>query len=340
MIRRTPTLFLVLSLWIPLLAEAADPEWRSSLEDGRRLLEERRYEEAVVTLERAHELSGETCTSCLWHLGSAHLELGDDAAAARATVALLDLEPGKSRDVLKRLTAIYDRLGQLEEAVEASLSFADATSSVDRQIDILNDLGLFLATDDAPPVRLRMAADVFNETLKRSKARANRARLNLAEVLWRLGNKRRALELVGKLFPPGADRWPKLGRLELNPALAKALSDAKMEIAMIPPAPEKAKSPVGPIAPGQLVPPKKINAPHPGYTSAAQRARIQGVVILQVKVGTDGRSKVEKVLKELPHGLTERTVETVEREWRWQPGTLDGKPIETYYNVTINFRLR
>ncbi len=105
-----------------------------------------------------------------------------------------------------------------------------------------------------------------------------------------------------------------------------------------PPPPE----PAGPIryrVGGPVTPPVKTSGPMPMYPEAARRARIQGVVIIECVIGTDGRTRDHVVLKGLPLGLTEAALEAV-RSWRFDPGTLDGKPVDVIYSLRVTFTLQ
>ncbi len=95
----------------------------------------------------------------------------------------------------------------------------------------------------------------------------------------------------------------------------------------------------GPMsASGSVVAPVKIFAPPPQYTEEARQARIQGVVIVQAIIDCQGFVTEINVLKELPLGLSEAAVSAIS-QWRFEPATLDGRPISVYYNLTVNFRL-
>jgi TonB family protein len=76
----------------------------------------------------------------------------------------------------------------------------------------------------------------------------------------------------------------------------------------------------------------------PSYTEEARKARINGIVILEVVIGRDGLVKEVSVLKPLPFGLDQAAVDAV-KQWRFKPGTLDGKPVDVIFNLTVNFRL-
>jgi TonB family protein len=103
-----------------------------------------------------------------------------------------------------------------------------------------------------------------------------------------------------------------------------------------PPPPEEE----GPIrVGGQLKEPRKIKQVDPVYPEIARRARVSGAVILEVIVDKQGNPRDIKVLRGLSMGLTEAAVEAV-KQWKWEPSTLNGKPVEVIVIVTVNFRLQ
>jgi protein TonB len=112
--------------------------------------------------------------------------------------------------------------------------------------------------------------------------------------------------------------------------------DLVLNIPEAPPRPESA----GPIRVGGAVrPPVKIYAPAPRYTEIARRARIEGVVIVEAVIDKTGKVTGVVVLKTLPMGLDQSAVEAV-RRWRFEPATLNGRPVAVLYNLTVNFRLQ
>ena len=81
-----------------------------------------------------------------------------------------------------------------------------------------------------------------------------------------------------------------------------------------------------------------INSPPPEYPQVAQRAGLQGVVRLQVRLKTDGTLVVEKVLEGEP-ALVDGASAAV-RRWRANPELYGGKKVDVISVVTFNFQLR
>ncbi len=107
----------------------------------------------------------------------------------------------------------------------------------------------------------------------------------------------------------------------------------------IPEAPPE-PDPVGPIqVGGDVAAPIKIHSPQPQYTELARKARIQGIVIVQAIVDKEGNVTNVKLLRSLPMGLGEEAVKAV-KNWKFKPGTLNGKPVDVYYNLTVKFSLQ
>ena len=76
----------------------------------------------------------------------------------------------------------------------------------------------------------------------------------------------------------------------------------------------------------------------PQYTDQARQARLQGAVTLRGNVRRDGSVDSIQVLQGLGLGLDEAAVAAL-RQWRFQPATLNGQPVELTLTFTINFAL-
>ncbi len=81
-----------------------------------------------------------------------------------------------------------------------------------------------------------------------------------------------------------------------------------------------------------------INSPPPEYPQVAQRAGLQGVVRLQVRLKTDGTLVVEKVLEGEPALVDGATAAL--KQWRANPELYAGRKVDVITTVTFNFQLR
>jgi TonB family protein len=80
-----------------------------------------------------------------------------------------------------------------------------------------------------------------------------------------------------------------------------------------------------------------VNSPKPSYPALAQRAGLQGIVKLQVRVKKDGSVEVQKLLEGEP-ALADAAIAAV-KQWRAKPASLNGQPVEVISTVTFNFQL-
>src|SRR5450755_2053621 len=89
---------------------------------------------------------------------------------------------------------------------------------------------------------------------------------------------------------------------------------------------------------GGVSAPKVIYEPDPEYSEEARKAKYQGVCVVQLVVGTDGRPHDIRVQRSLGLGLDEKAIEAVNL-WKFEPGMKDGSPVATIINVEVQFRL-
>ena len=119
-----------------------------------------------------------------------------------------------------------------------------------------------------------------------------------------------------------------------------SLPDIDTDFIIIPNAPPAPPEPAGPYTVGgDVIRPVKIHAPLPSYPDIARKARIQGTVIVQAIIDKRGDVTDIKVLKQLPMGLTEAAVGAM-TQWKFKPATLNGKPVDVYYHLTVTFSLQ
>lgn len=84
--------------------------------------------------------------------------------------------------------------------------------------------------------------------------------------------------------------------------------------------------------------PELIYSPEPSFSEEARKVKAQGIVLLVVVVGTDGRAHDIHVRQSLGMGLDEKAIEAVSH-WRFRPATLNGKAVATQIAVQVDFHL-
>ncbi len=84
--------------------------------------------------------------------------------------------------------------------------------------------------------------------------------------------------------------------------------------------------------------PQVIFNPEPSFSDEARKSKTQGIVLLAIVVGVDGKPYNIRVQQSLGMGLDEKAIEAVNR-WRFRPATFNGQPVATQIAVEVTFRL-
>jgi len=108
------------------------------------------------------------------------------------------------------------------------------------------------------------------------------------------------------------------------------------------PANQPAAPPSETYRPGQGVSaPLLLYETKPNYTTAAMRARIQGVVVLECVVMPDGSVGEVRVARSLDNqfGLDQEAMNAL-RRWRFRPGMKDGAPVPVLVTVEMSYTLK
>ena len=84
--------------------------------------------------------------------------------------------------------------------------------------------------------------------------------------------------------------------------------------------------------------PKLILQVDPQYTEQALQRGLQGTVALSFLVDQNGRTRDIKVIKTLDSGLDRNAIAAAE-QWRFEPGTRNGRPIDVRTNAEVTYRL-
>jgi TonB family protein len=98
----------------------------------------------------------------------------------------------------------------------------------------------------------------------------------------------------------------------------------------------------GAYKPGNgVLTPRLLHEVKPQYTAQAMRAKIQGEVLLECVVGTDGSVGNIRVVRSLDSafGLDQEAIKAA-RQWRFAPGTRKGEPVPVLVTIAIAFTLR
>lgn len=97
---------------------------------------------------------------------------------------------------------------------------------------------------------------------------------------------------------------------------------------------EKNPASSGPCA----TPPKAISKINPSYPEKARRARLQGAVTLGATIGKDGSAHDIHVVTSQGDDLDKAAISAV-NQWKFEPGTYQGNPVDVEMSIQINFRL-
>ena len=96
----------------------------------------------------------------------------------------------------------------------------------------------------------------------------------------------------------------------------------------------------GPYRPGSgITAPSILREVKPDYTDEGRRRNLEGDVVLEIVVRTDGTVGNVKLLQGLGAGLDQRAIEAV-RQWRFSPARRYGTPVDVIVEVAMEFKLR
>ena len=111
-----------------------------------------------------------------------------------------------------------------------------------------------------------------------------------------------------------------------------------------PIAPAAQPTPATPPAPdspvrvgGNIRTPTKVRDVKPVYPPGAQRAGVQGVVIIEATLGPDGGVKTARILRSIP--LLDQAALDAVRQWQYTPTLVNGVPAPVVMTVTVQFTL-
>jgi len=100
--------------------------------------------------------------------------------------------------------------------------------------------------------------------------------------------------------------------------------------------PEAGEGPVRAI--GEIKAPRLLKRVEVVYPEDARKARVEGVVIVEVTTDTFGRVRTVKILRSIPM-LDQAAIDAV-RQWIFEPRLFGGKPREMIFTTTVTFQIK
>lgn len=83
---------------------------------------------------------------------------------------------------------------------------------------------------------------------------------------------------------------------------------------------------------------KLVTRVEPVYPELAKRARVQGIVLIQVTVDETGNVADLNVIR--GHPLLNDAATQAVSQWKYSPTLLNGEPVQVIATVTVNFILQ
>ena len=83
--------------------------------------------------------------------------------------------------------------------------------------------------------------------------------------------------------------------------------------------------------------PVKVKNVQPVYPKNAQDAGVQGTVIIEARVGPDGRVTHTRIVRSVP--LLDEPALAAVRQWEFRPALLNGQPTAIIMTRTVSFTL-
>jgi TonB family protein len=89
---------------------------------------------------------------------------------------------------------------------------------------------------------------------------------------------------------------------------------------------------------GDVEPPRAIHRVEPRYDEC-KNISLSGTPVLEAVIDVDGRVRDIHLIRPIHPCLDQNIVEAV-KQWRFEPGTLHGKPVPTILNITVHINFK
>jgi protein TonB len=77
----------------------------------------------------------------------------------------------------------------------------------------------------------------------------------------------------------------------------------------------------------------------PLYPRLAIAARMSGTVVIHCVIDKSGNIREPQVMSSTFTAFNQPAIDAVQ-QWRFSPGTMRGKPVDTYFELTVRFSMR
>jgi len=92
-------------------------------------------------------------------------------------------------------------------------------------------------------------------------------------------------------------------------------------------------------AAGKVKAPTLVKRVEPRYPASARALHESGAIVVESLIDTNGVIRDARVLRATDAPVLAHCALEALRQWRFHPGTQDGKPVDVIFNMTINFKL-
>ena len=89
---------------------------------------------------------------------------------------------------------------------------------------------------------------------------------------------------------------------------------------------------------GNVTPPRLVHAARAVYPDAAKKAGVEGEVVVQAVILMDGSVGKARVVSSPDPLLADAATKAIE-QWRYEPVRLNGMPVESITQITLQFKL-
>ena len=260
---------------------------------------------------------------------------GDSKNACRAYQHASELAEGKSAASLLGLSKCYSQVKDAKQAIETARQALAAAETPEERSEATQVLGDALLREPGERDAAEALALFKDQVAGSGGAQAQRRVLTALLVLHR---DQEAAEILADLRKQGKSeddlqRGVLFGIGYPGPPDAKEQqSDFNERLHNLDP-----EAPLRVI--GRVSRPQILRQVNPEATEEALKHHgFSGTVIVEALIDKDGRLVDVRVVKGLPFGLSEKSVDAV-KQWTFKPATLGGKPVKVFYVLTVNFKI-